>query len=113
MTEKIFNQEMEDTELEEVVGGTGVQCMGILNRLKKLGVDVKTPLVVGHEKSAAAELSKLAGLKGSGGDDWADAKLDFSGSYFYHDGRDNVYKMNDKTISEDEFVKLLAKKHGK
>ena len=120
MNVKFFDETISDAELENVAGGTGVQCIGILSQLKNLGVDIKTPLVAGNEEKAVSELYGLAGFTGTGGGDCnykfvADAnnKFNFSGCEFYHDKRANVYKLDDKVISEDEFVKNLAKKLGK
>ena len=51
------NEILKDAELEEVVGGSGVECMGLLQRLKDEGLYApKTPLVAGNERAAAKEL---------------------------------------------------------
>lgn len=119
-----MNELIKDAELEKVVGGSGTQCIGILSQLKNKGVDIKTSLVAGNESDAVSELYKLAGFKAGfkpkndgGGGDWqasvTNNNIDFSGSVFYADGTANVYKLDGKVISEDEFVTQLAKKLGK
>ncbi len=121
MNVEILDETISDAELENVAGGTGVQCIGILSRLKNLGVEIKTPLVAGNEENAVSELYGLAGFKGTGGGGdcnyqfvaGTNNKFNFSGCEFYHDKRPNVYKLDGKVISEDEFVKNLAKKLGK
>lgn len=115
-----MNELIKDAELEKVVGGSGTQCIGILSQLKNKGVDIKTSLVAGNESDAVSELYRLAGFKpknDGGGGDWqasvTNNNIDFSGSVFYADGTANVYKLDGKVISEDEFVTQLAKKLGK
>ena len=60
MTDEI----MKDAELEEVVGGSGVECIGLMTRLQQEGLaKFNTPLTQGNEKAAAKELqSYLTGL---------------------------------------------------
>ena len=51
------NEILKDAELEEVVGGSGMECIGFLSRLKAEGIYTpKTPLTQGNEAAAANEL---------------------------------------------------------
>ena len=51
------NELMKDAELDEVVGGTGAECIALMNRLQSAGLaKFKTPLVAGNEVAAAKEL---------------------------------------------------------
>ena len=53
MTDEI----MKDAELDKVVGGSGMECIGFLTRLKAEGIyNPKTSLTPGNEVAAAAEL---------------------------------------------------------
>lgn len=86
---------MKDAELEEVVGGSGAECIGLMARLQSAGLaSFKTPLVAGNEEAAAAELKTYlnsfkypanypAGLAGS---------PIFGYCEIYADGRANDYK---------------------
>ncbi|MBO4400603.1 MAG: hypothetical protein J5809_02020 [Selenomonadaceae bacterium] len=78
---------MKDTELDEVVGGSGIETMALMNRLQVAGLaKFHTPLVAGHEEAAAAELqSYLSGLKDSQGNNV------FDNPQIYGDGRANDY----------------------
>ena len=90
------NEILKDAELNEVVGGSGTECMGLMSRLQSAGLaSFKTPLVAGHEEAAAAELKAYlnsftypadypAGLAGS---------PIFGHSEIYADGRANDYKV--------------------
>ena len=51
------NEILKDAELEEVVGGSGIECMGLMARLQDAGLaKFSTPLVAGNEVAAAKEL---------------------------------------------------------
>lgn len=78
---------MKDAELEEVVGGNGIETMGLLNRLQREGLYTpKTPLVAGNEDAAAAELKSFLGrFRDKQGN-----KI-FDTSRIFGDGRSNHY----------------------
>ena len=51
------NEILKDAELNEVVGGSGIETMGFLLRLQREGLYTpKTPLVAGNEVAATQEL---------------------------------------------------------
>ncbi len=81
------NEILKDAELDEVVGGSGIETMGLMARLQDAGLaKFSTPLVAGNEVAAAAELKAyLSGLKNSSGD-----KV-FANPQVYGDGRANDY----------------------
>lgn len=78
---------MKDAELDEVVGGSGIECMGFLSRLQQEGLYTpKTPLVAGNEAAAAQELlGFLHSIKNRGGYSC------FDNAKIYSDGRINFY----------------------
>ena len=81
------NELMKDAELDKVVGGSGIECIGLLQRLKDEGLYTpKTPLVAGNERAAANELKTyLSNLKGSNGRNL------FDNPQVYSDGQANDY----------------------
>ena len=83
MTDEI----MKDEELEQVVGGSGIECIGFLSRLKAEGIYTpKTPLTQGNEAAAAKELqSFLLSVKDRNG------MSPFVFCKIYSDGRPNDY----------------------
>ena len=80
MTDEI----LKDEELEEVVGGTGLECIGLMTRLQAAGLaKFNTPLTQGNEAAAAKELQAyLDTFKGQD---------DFEATV-YADDRKNVYR---------------------
>ena len=81
------NELMKDAELDEVVGGSGIECMGLMARLQDAGLaKFSTPLVAGNEEAAAAEFKAyLTGLKNS------DGTPVLKNPQVYSDGRANDY----------------------
>ena len=89
------NEILKDAELDEVVGGSGMETISLMNRLQNAGLaSFHTPLVAGNEEAAVAELKSYlnsftypanypAGLAGS---------PIFGNSEIYADGRANDYK---------------------
>lgn len=96
-------EKMSDAELEQVTGGTGVECIALLQRLKDEGLmTVNTPLIIGNEAEAAKELhTKLNGLKGGYG------AVVFKGSKFNANDRSNVYKIFGKTATIDQVIEAV------
>ena len=96
-------EKMSNAELEEVVGGTGVESIALLQRLQDEGLmTVNTPLVLGNEADAAQELkTKLNGLKGGYG------AVVFKGSKFNANDRANVYKIFGKTATIDQVIETV------
>ena len=107
---------MKDAELDAVVGGSGIECMGLMARLQSEGLATfKTPLVAGNEKAAANELQ--AYLKG----------LNIKNLHFelYSDDAPNSYSLMEckisspiytlyegVSISADDVVGLVKKHFG-
>ena len=83
MTDEI----LKDEELDKVVGGSGIECIGFLSRLKAEGIYTpKTPLTQGNEAAAAKELqSFLLSVKDRNG------MSPFALCEIYSDGRPNIY----------------------
>ena len=84
------NELMKDAELDEVVGGSGAECIALMNRLQSAGLaKFKTPLVAGNEAAAAKELkSYLDSFK------CEDGSPAFAiGTQIYSDGRANQYNV--------------------
>lgn len=110
MTDEI----LKDAELDEVVGGSGVQCMALMSRLQSEGLATfRTPLVAGNERAAAKELKAyLDGFKHSEGPNTVEFDVDI-----YADDRSNSYSViawrpgygESHSISEDELVNLISK----
>lgn len=99
MANEILEQ-MSDDELELVAGGTGAECINMLQQISMEGLaDVKTSLVFGNEKEAAKELRNI--LKDYG----------FHGRIFYGDGdnRSNIYTYEGKKVSMDEAIKIMKR----
>lgn len=96
-------EKMSDAELEQVTGGTGVECIALLQRLNDEGLmTVNTPLIIGNEAEAAKELhTKLNGLKGGYG------AVVFKGSKFNANDRSNVYKIFGKTATIDQVIEAV------
>ena len=88
------NEILKDAELEEVVGGSGMECIGLMTRLQAAGLaKFNTPLVAGNEAAAANELKTyLNSFTYS-----ADCPVGIAGSpifghsEIYADGRANDY----------------------
>lgn len=100
MTEEM----MSDSELEQVTGGTGIDCVALLQRLQDEGLmTANTPLVEGNEEAAMKELkTKLYGLKGGYG------AVVFKGSKFYANTTSaNVYKIFGKTATIDQVIEAV------
>lgn len=110
MTDEI----MKDAELDEVVGGSGVECMGLLARLSSEGLYTpKTPLVIGNEKAAAQELQAY----------FNEMNIPNLSVELHSDDTPNSYGMRDPyliircnpvyhSISEDEVISLIKKNRG-
>lgn len=92
MTDEI----LKDAELDKVVGGSGIECMAFLARLKAEGIYTpKTPLVVGNEAAAAKELqSFLLSVKDRNG------MSPFALCKIYSDGRPNDYGIHSAKASD-------------
>ena len=104
------NELMKDAELDKVVGGSGIECIGLLQRLKDEGLyNPTTPLVAGNEAAAAAELQNY--FKGFG-----DKFL----TYIHADDTKNVYgRKYDHDIygcylvsTEDEIISAIKAQKG-
>ncbi len=97
MANEILEQ-MSDDELELVAGGTGAECINMLQQISSEGLaDVKTTLVFGNEKEAAKELAGI--LKSYG----------FHGRIFYGDGdeRGNIYTYKGQKVDMDKAIKIM------
>ena len=84
MTDEI----LKDEELEQVVGGSGMECISLMTRLQAEGLaNFKTPLVAGNERAAANELKTYLDsfTHGEGG---LTVKFDVD---IYSDGNANSY----------------------
>ena len=81
------NEILKDAELNEVVGGSGIETMGFLLRLQREGLYTpKTPLVAGYEEAAAKELLDfLHSVKDRHG------MNPFAFAEIYSDGRPNSF----------------------
>lgn len=94
---------LKDAELDKVVGGSGIECMGLLSRLQQEGLYTpKTPLVVGNERAAAAELKAYLGtFTQPFGDPYFDT------SKIYADDRPNQYILSNTFVENpgDEVLK--------
>ena len=93
MTDEI----LKDEELEQVVGGSGIECIGFLSRLKAEGsYTPKTPLTQGNEAAAAKELqSFLLSVK-----DHRNGTSPFAFCKLYYDGRPNDYGIHSARASD-------------
>lgn len=94
---------MKDAELEQVVGGTGPEIIGLMTRLQDEGLMmVNTPLIMGNEETAMKELKAyLNGLKGGYG------AVVFKGSKFNANDKANVYKIFGKTATIDQVIETV------
>lgn len=93
-------EQLSEEQLDEVTGGSGVECMSLLKRIKDEGfAEVYTPLVAGNEKAAAEELRTLLDGFANGA-----GKEAFSGTEIYEDGTANVYKFRGQTITVDKLI---------
>ena len=83
MTDEI----LKDAELDEVVGGSGIETIAMMSRLQIAGLATfKTPLVAGNEEAAATEFTAyLKGLK------YDDGSPILANPKVYADGRANNY----------------------
>lgn len=97
-SEKI--EQLSDEQLEQVTGGSGIECMSLLKRLKDEGfAEVHTPLVTGNEKAAAKELRAiLDGFANGAG------REAFAGTEIYEDETANVYKFRGQTVTADKLI---------
>ena len=107
-----MNELIKDAELENVVGGSGIQCIGVLSQLKDLGFKIKTPLVAGYESEAAEELKQI--IKDFNNKESAKGSCRHLAGMIFDDNRPNVYyicgyRANPRIISEDELVNYLKK----
>ncbi len=106
------NEILKDAELEEVVGGNGMETMGLLNRLQREGLYTPTtPLVAGQEQAAATELKKFLGrFRDEHGN-----KI-FDTSRIFGDSRSNHYGYltggHYNTINADRLISKLHEIHG-
>ncbi|MBO4400693.1 MAG: hypothetical protein J5809_02480 [Selenomonadaceae bacterium] len=93
-------EQLSDEQLEKVTGGSGIECMFLLQRLKDEGfAEVHTPLVAGYEKAAAEELRGiLNGIANGVG------KEAFAGTEIYEDDTANVYKFHGQAITADKLI---------
>lgn len=114
MTDEI----LKDAELDEVVGGSGVQCMGLAARLKAEGLYApKSPLIVGNEKAIAQELQGY--LNGLGIPDFrAEIHSDYTPNYYgvvaTAAAGDGPLHCNTvfSSIDENEVISLIKKHLG-
>lgn len=107
-----MNELIKDAELENVVGGSGIQCIGVLSQLKDLGFKIKTPLVAGYESEAAEELKQI--IKDFNNKESTKGSRRHLMPVIFDDNRPNVYyicgyRANPRIISEDELVNYLKK----
>ena len=102
MADEILNKAMTDEELEQVAGGTGAECINMLQQFSDEGLaTVNTPLVFGNKKAAAKELAKI--LK----------SYDIHGRIFYGDGdeRENIYTYKGQKVSIEKAIKIMKQIH--
>ncbi len=107
-----MNELIKNAELENVVGGSGIQCIGVLSRLKDLGFNIKTPLVAGYESEAAEELKQI--ITDFNNKEHSKNSRRHLMPVIYDDNRPNQYyicgyRANPRIISEDELVNYLKK----
>lgn len=110
MSKEIAEQAMSDEQLEKVTGGTGVETMAVLQRIKEAGyATVRTPIAAGYEKEAAAELrSILNGLQHGAG------ATAFKGTRIYEDDENaNVYKVCGKVVTMNGLLNHMRIMLGK
>ena len=108
------NELMKDAELDKVVGGSGIECIGLLSRLKDEGLyNPTTPLVAGNERAAANELKTYLDsfTHGEGGftvkfdvDIYSDGKANSYGIIAYRPGHGDYH-----TIGVDELIDTIKK----
>ena len=108
------NEILKDAELDKVVGGSGIECIAFLSRLKAEGIYTpKTPLVVGNEVAAAKELqSFLENVVDNNHRPELGGFRPFAGCQIYSDNTSNKYsgfllKGNDEPIGADEAINIL------
>ena len=110
MTDEI----LKDEELEEVVGGTGLECIGLMTRLQAAGLaKFNTPLTQGNEAAAAKELQAFFDtFSTSDGPNTVKFEVEL-----YSDGRANHYAAISyrpgydecHSISVDQLVDLISR----
>ena len=95
------NEILKDAELDEVVGGSGIETISLMNRLQNAGLaSFHTPLVAGNEEAAVAEFKDyLSNFKNPRTGEPA-----FGYCEIYADGRANDYKVVSVTGQNGEIV---------